>query len=240
MAKKNRGSSEDGELLKFRPQEEMRVTQTDPWRVLRIQGEVINGFDTLCRLGPSIAIFGSARTQKSEKYYKEAIQVARTLADSGLNIITGGGPGIMEAANYGASKGKAMSVGCSIELPFETAPNPFQDISLTFHYFFVRKLMFVKYSIGFIIFPGGFGTIDELFEALTLIQTDTIQHFPIVLHGREYWKGLIDWIKSTMLEHKNISKKDLDLIRITDSPEEVSQYILSYCQKAGFIPKENE
>jgi len=229
------GINQDLELLQYKPQATADFTETDPWRVLRIQSEVINGFDSLSKLGSSIAIFGSARTSPQDKFYQDAVTVAEALANAGLNIITGGGPGIMEAANMGASRGKALSVGCNIELPFEQSPNPYQDICLSFHYFFVRKLMFVKYAIGFIIFPGGFGTLDELFESLTLSQTDKIQHFPIVLYGKAYWQGLLDWFTGTMLKYKNISESNMDLFYVTDSPEETAEYLLNYCYEKGYL-----
>lgn len=227
---------EDHELLRYRSKEESDFTQTDPWRVFRIQGEFIEGFDSLSKLGPSISIFGSARTKKDNRYWKEAEQIAEALSDAGLAIITGGGPGIMEAASFGGKKGKSLSVGCNIELPFEQKPNPYQDICLSFRYFFVRKMMFVKYSIGYVIMPGGFGTLDEFFEALTLSQTDKIDHFPIALHGKEYWQGLIDWIQNTLLANGSISKEDLDLFTITDSVDQTVDYILSYCRNHGYLP----
>lgn len=230
---------EDLELLRYRPKDAIDFTHTDPWRVLRIQGEFIEGFDALSKLGPCVAIFGSSRFSKKARYWKEACQVAEMLANSGLSVITGGGPGVMEAANYGAFMGKALSVGCNIELPFEQKPNPYQDISLSFRYFFVRKMMFVKYSVGFIIFPGGFGTLDELFESLTLSQTNKIEHFPIVLHGRRFWEGLIDWIRSSVLAGECISKSDLDLFTVTDTPEETANHVLQHCLKHGLIKVKN-
>jgi len=235
MAKDKQILHQDYELLKSHPQVTPNFTENDPWRVFRIQGEFVEGFDALSKLGPAISIFGSARLKKENKYWQEAAETARILADAGLAIITGGGPGIMEAANYGAAQGKGLSVGCNIELPFEQKPNPYQDICLSFRYFFVRKMMFVKYSLGYIIFPGGFGTLDEFFEALTLSQTNKIDHFPIALHGNEYWQGLLDWSKNTQLAAGCISQSDLDLFKITDSPQETVEYILGNCRGREFL-----
>ena len=184
-------------------------------------GEFVEGFDELASLTRGISIFGSARTPASDPYYKLAQETAALLAREGYAVITGGGPGVMEAANRGAFEAGGLSVGCNIELPFEQGANPYQTRSLTFRYFFVRKMMFVKYSLGFIIFPGGFGTLDELFEALTLIQTRKIRNFPVVLFGTKYWQGLMDWIRNTALEEGKISLQDLKLLHLTDSPAEV-------------------
>jgi uncharacterized protein (TIGR00730 family) len=234
----DRPRHEDFELLQT-PLKKENFTDSDPWRVFRILGEFVQGFDTLSKLDASVAIFGSARLPKENKYWQAAAQTAEILARHGLSIITGGGPGIMEAANFGASKVKGKSVGCNIELPYEQKPNPYQDISLSFHYFFVRKMMFVKYSLGFIIFPGGFGTLDELFEALTLIQTDKIAHFPIALYGREYWAGLLDWLRQVQVPAGCISASDLDLFQLTDSPEETVDYIIGECKAMGFLKEGN-
>ncbi len=225
---------EDYELLKTPVQKE-DFTSTDPWRVFRILGEFVQGFDTLSKLDASVAIFGSARLTKENRYWQEAARTAEILAGHGLSVITGGGPGIMEAANYGASRVKGKSVGCNIELPFEQKPNPYQDISLSFHYFFVRKMMFVKYSLGFIIFPGGFGTLDELFEALTLSQTDKIPHFPIALYGSEYWEGLLKWAREVQLPAGCISASDFELFRLTNTPEETVDFIIEKCKAQGFL-----
>ncbi|MBN1524546.1 MAG: TIGR00730 family Rossman fold protein [Spirochaetales bacterium] len=227
---------EDYELLKITKKRD-EFTTSDPWRVFRIQGEFVEGFDALSKLGNAIAIFGSARLKPETRYYNEAVKTAEMFAEKGLAVITGGGPGIMEAANKGAqqSKNKNLSVGCNIELPFEQEPNPYQDISLSFRYFFVRKMMFVKYSLGFIIFPGGFGTLDEFFESLTLSQCNKIPHFPIALHGKEYWEGLLDWIKNTQLKQGCISETDLDLFQVTDSPEETVDFIMGKCREQGFL-----
>src|SRR6266702_3338599 len=184
-------------------------TYTDPWRVLRIMSEFVNGFDALAHIPPSVAIFGSARTKPDDPMYTLAVKTARLLDKAGFGIITGGGPGIMEAANKGAQEGGNLSIGCNIELPFEQEHNSYLDIALDFRYFFVRKTMFVKYAEAFVIFPGGFGTMDELFEALTLIQTKKVSHFPVILYGSAYWSGLIHWIRETMLLEKNIGPADL-------------------------------
>lgn len=200
-------------------------THTDPWRVLRIMGEFVEGFDTLAHICPAVSIFGSARVPPEDPAYQAARETARQLATNGFSIITGGGPGIMEAANWGAVEGGGRSVGCNIELPHEQAMNAYVQVAINFRYFFVRKTMFVKYAEGFVIFPGGFGTMDELFEALTLIQTGKVQHFPILLFGTAYWSSLLDWIKATMLAEGKISPADFDLIRVTDSPEEICSVI---------------
>lgn len=199
--------------------EDLKTSET--WRVFRIQSELVEGFETLHDLGPAVTIFGSARLSQENKYYEDAVSLAKMLADDGFAIITGGGPGIMEGANKGAKKGKAHSVGLNIEIPAEQEPNRYHDISLSFRYFFIRKLMFIKYAIAFIIFPGGFGTMDELFEALTLSQTKRIQSFPIILYGSEYWKGLMDWMKNTLVPNGTIAREDFALFSLVDTPEEV-------------------
>lgn len=211
-------------------QEGDNFTDTDPWRVMRVMSEFVQGFDALAELGPAITIFGSARTKPDHPQYKQAIEVARLLGEAGFNIITGGGPGIMQAGNEGAKKAETLSVGLNIELPFEQHLNPFVDISVDYRYFFVRKTMLVKYAQGFVIFPGGFGTMDELFESLTLIQTGKIENFPVVLFDSSYWGGLISWLKQTMLAEGKISPADLDLLMVTDSPEEARDLIVS-CYK---------
>ncbi len=193
---------------------------TDPWRVLRIQAEFVEGFGSLAELGPAIAVFGSARTRPEHPHYGQAEECGRKLAEAGFAVITGGGPGTMEAANKGASQAGGVSVGLGIELPFETGLNPWVDLGVNFRYFFARKTMFVKYSQGFIALPGGIGTLDELFEALTLVQTGKKTVFPIVLVGTAYWKGMLDWMRDTMLADGKISPKDLDLVTLTDSIEE--------------------
>lgn len=193
----------------------------DAWRVFRIMGEFVAGFDALSRIGPAVSIFGSARTLPSDPRYEACRMTARRLGEAGFSIITGGGPGMMEAANLGARDAGALSIGCNIELPFEQGMNPHVDLGIDFRYFFVRKTMFVKYAQGFVIFPGGFGTMDELFEALTLIQTEKVRNFPVVLFDRRYWEGLLAWLQDTMAEDGKISRHDLDLLRLTDDPDEV-------------------
>ena len=194
---------------------------SEAWRVFRIQAELIDGIETLVNLGPAISIFGSARLPESSPYYQDAMTVARDLSKAEFAVISGGGPSIMEAANKGAFGQGGLAVGLNIALPHEQYPNPNQDISLTFRYFFVRKLMFVKSSMGYVVFPGGFGTLDEFFEALTLIQTQKIREFPVILYGSKFWKGLIDWLKDQVLTTGCIDEEDLLLFHIVDSPEEV-------------------
>ena len=195
-------------------------TRTDPWRVMRIQSEFIEGFDTLAGIDQGVTVFGSARTAPDDPMYQAAEEVGRLLAEAGFAVITGAGPGVMEAANKGCKKGGGHSVGCNIELPFEQGNNPYVDTLVNFRYFFVRKTMFIKYSVAFIIFPGGFGTLDELFEALTLIQTGKIYQFPVILFGRHYWAGLIRWIQTRLLAERKISPGDVDLMLLTDDPRE--------------------
>ncbi len=201
-------------------------TRTDPWRVMRITGEFIEGFDNLAHVRKGVSIFGSARTDPDDPQYQAAREVARLLAEAGFAIITGAGPGIMEAANRGAKEGGGPSIGCNIELPFEQGANPYVDTLVNFRYFFVRKTMFIKYSNAFIIFPGGFGTLDEAFEALTLIQTGKIYQFPVIMFGRHYWAGLIRWIQSRVLSEGKISPGDLDLILLTDDPNEAARAVI--------------
>jgi len=227
---------EDLELLRTPlKKEQPDFTAKDPWRALRILGEVVEGFDALHDINGSVAFFGSARTQEDDPYYQAAQKTARLLAEKGFPIITGGGPGIMEAANRGAQEGKGVSVGCNIQLPFEQTPNPYQDITLDFRYFFVRKLMFIKYSTAFVIFPGGFGTLDELFEALTLVQTDKIKHFPIVLYNEDYWKAMIQFFYDNLLKEENISPEDMTLIKVCNSPEEIVEYVVEFCTRNNNI-----
>jgi uncharacterized protein (TIGR00730 family) len=203
------------------------IKTNDSWAIFKIMGEFVNGFEKMSVIGPCVTVFGSARTKPGEVYYELAVTIAKKVAEAGYGIITGGGPGIMEAGNKGAHLAGGTSVGLNIELPFEQHDNPYidNDKSLDFDYFFVRKVMFVKYSQGFVVMPGGFGTLDELFEAITLIQTNKIGRFPIILVGSEFWAGLMDWIKKNVLEAKNISPEDLDLIKIADSAEEVVEII---------------
>lgn len=200
-------------------------TITDPWRVLRIMSEFVNGFDALAHIPASVTIFGSARIKAGDPIYEAAVETARLLAKAGFGIITGGGPGIMEAGNKGAQDGGNLSIGCNIELPFEQTSNPYLDVSLDFNYFFVRKTMFIKYSSAFIIFPGGFGTMDELFEALTLIQTHKVSHFPVILYDSKYWSGLVNWMHDTMLTQGMVSPQDMDLLQISDDPEEICKMV---------------
>ncbi len=214
-------------------------TLTDPWRVFRIMSEFVNGFDALAHIPPSVTIFGSARTRPDDPTYASAVETARLLARAGFGIITGGGPGIMEAANKGAQEGGNLSIGCNIELPFEQGANQYLDISLDFRYFFVRKTMFIKYSNAFIIFPGGFGTMDELFEALTLIQTRKVSHFPVILYDSKYWSGLVNWIRETMLMGEKISAPDLKLLRISDDPEEICRIVRESYHESYQLEKEN-
>jgi uncharacterized protein (TIGR00730 family) len=200
----------------------------ETWRVFRIMSEFVEGFETLKDLGPAVTIFGSARTKRDDGAYKTALKVAEMLARRGFAIISGGGPGIMEAANRGARRGKGVSVGLNIQLPSEQKPNRYQDKSLTFRHFFARKVMFVKYASGYVIMPGGFGTLDEFFESLTLIQTGKIRRFPVVLMGRKYWEGLVRWMEQTLIEEGTISAGDLNLFFLTDSPEDAVEYILKF------------
>ena len=224
----NRGlpskATQDEQLLESPRADEF--THTDPWRVFRIMGEFVEGFDELATLNRGISIFGSARSKPNDPDYKAAQETAALLVAEGFAVITGGGPGIMEAANKGAFEAGGLSVGCNIELPFEQRPNAYLTKSLTFKYFFVRKMMFVKYSLGFIIFPGGFGTFDELFEALTLIQTKKIRNFPVILFGSSYWRGLLNWLRDTVMAQGKISGIDFDMIQVTDSPAEVVEIVL--------------
>ena len=215
----------DDEVLLRSPEPEDEYKTSDSWRVFRIMGEFVGGFDDLATITRGISIFGSARTSVDDPMYEAARETAKLLAENGFEIITGGGPGIMEAANRGAFEAGKVSVGCNIELPFEQQPNPYQTRSLSFKYFFVRKTMFIKYSNAYVIFPGGFGTMDELFEALTLIQTRKIRNFPVVLFGSQYWQGLLQWITSMMLNEGNINEVDLGLMYLTDSPKDAVEFL---------------
>ncbi|MCU1289834.1 MAG: Cytokinin riboside 5-monophosphate phosphoribohydrolase [Acidobacteria bacterium] len=216
----------DDEILLRSPVPEDDYKTSDSWRVFRIMGEFVGGFDSLATITKGVSVFGSARTPESDPNYKAARETGKLLAEAGFEVITGGGPGIMEAANRGAFEAGKMSVGCNIELPFEQSPNPYQKKSLTFKYFFVRKTMFIKYSNAYVIFPGGYGTLDELFEALTLIQTRKIRNFPVVLFNSQYWRGMLSWLTSTMLNEKNINPEDLGLIHLTDSPKDAVDFIV--------------
>lgn len=232
--------TEDEQLLAPPPPQQVLFTQTDPWRVMRIMGEFVAGFDELAELGPAVSIFGSARVKSDTPQYQAAVDVARLLGEAGFAIITGGGPGIMEAGNRGAQEIGTQSIGLNIELPFEQGSNPFVEVAVNFRYFFVRKTMFVKYAQAFVIFPGGFGTLDELFEALTLIQTQKVQNFPVILFGSAYWQGLIDWLRSTMLAEGKISAADLDLLIVTDSPQEVRDLIVRSTQGQSWRTEQEE
>jgi uncharacterized protein (TIGR00730 family) len=220
--------TEDEQLLESPPQQppEQIFLKSDSWRVLRIMGEFVWGFDNLADVSDGVTIFGSARTKLNDPYYEKAVETARLLARAGIPVITGGGPGIMEAANRGAMEGGGMSIGCNIELPFEQGSNAFLTRSLNFKFFFVRKTMFVKYATAFIVFPGGYGTLDELFEALTLIQTGKVKHFPVILFGREYWSGLVDWLTKTVAAERKINPADLHLFQVTDDPAEAVAYVV--------------
>lgn len=234
-SKQNKARSTQDEQLFASPDPAIApFKNTDPWRVLRIQAEFVEGFDRLAELGPAVTLFGSARTKPDNPFYQATVETAKLLAEAGLSVITGGGPGVMEAGNKGASEANGVSVGLGIELPFEQGVNEYANIAINFHYFFVRKTMFMKYAQAFVIFPGGFGTMDELFEALTLIQTRKVQNFPIILFGSDYWNGLLDWLRSTMLDYGNISAADLDLMVVSDSPQEVCDLIVTAMAEGGW------
>jgi uncharacterized protein (TIGR00730 family) len=227
--------TEDQRLLTI-PLDDNEVEQrksSDSWRVLRIMGEFTWGFENLQDVAGGVSVFGSARTPPSDPMYVAAVETAKLLAEAGVPVITGGGPGIMEAANKGAFEAGGVSIGCNIELPEEQYANPYLTHSLDFKFFFVRKMMFVKYAFGFVVFPGGFGTLDELFEALTLIQTEKVQDFPVVLFGSSYWNGCVDWIKDQMLKGEKISAEDMNLFSVTDDPAEVVQIIVESRRRMG-------
>ena len=214
-------------------QDGTHFTHTDPWRVLRIQSEFVEGFGTLSELGPAVSVFGSARSLPGSRWYKTAEEVGRLLSGAGLAVITGGGPGSMEAANKGAVEASGVSVGLGIELPFETGLNDWVDLGINFRYFFVRKTMFVKYAQGFIVLPGGFGTLDELFEAMTLVQTQKVTSFPIVLIGTDFWAPLLDWVRGSLLAEGMISEKDLNLLHLVDDPAEAVSLVVA--DSAGHV-----
>src|ERR1700686_180727 len=222
--------NEDRKLLE-RPEGAPEFLESDPWRVLRIQAEFVAGFDALATVGPAVTFFGSARVRPPDPMYDAARALAAELAPRGFAIITGGGPGTMEAANRGAREGRGLSVGLNIELPFEQGLNEYVNLGIEFHYFFVRKTMFVKYAEAFVIFPGGFGTMDELFEALTLIQTGKIVHFPVIMFGSAYWAGLQQWIRDRVLAEGKISAEDLDLMVVTDDIQEAADIVQRYYQR---------
>ena len=210
----------------------------DSWAIFKIMGEFVNGYEKMSRIGPCVSIFGSARTKPDHKYSKLAQSIAKRITESGYGVITGGGPGIMEAGNKGAHLAGGTSVGLNITLPFEQHDNPYidKDKSIDFDYFFVRKVMFVKYSQGFVVMPGGFGTLDEFFEAFTLIQTKKIDQFPLILVGRSFWSGLMDWVKNTLLEEGNISPKDLEMVHVVDTEDEVLTILNTFYNKNNFSP----
>jgi len=217
-------STEDERLLES--VEDLRTIGKDAWRVFRIMGEFVEGFEDMSEIGPAVSIFGSARVRSGDSMYGQCVDTARRLGEAGFAIITGGGPGIMEAANKGARRAGTTSVGCNIELPFEQKANAYLDVSIDFRYFFVRKTMFVKYATAFVIFPGGYGTMDELFEALTLIQTNKVRDFPVVLFGSDDWSGLLEWMRGTMAAEGKIAPADLDLVFVTDDPAEATEHIV--------------
>ena len=234
-------NSEEKIRKAFQNKDWSQIKATDSWQIFRIMSEFVDGFERMARIGPCVSIFGSARTKTDNPYYILAEEIAYKLTLEGYGVITGGGPGIMEAANKGAKRGNGKSVGLNIELPFEQKPNDFidRDKSIDFHYFFVRKTIFLKYSQGFIALPGGFGTLDELFEALTLVQTMKIGEFPIVLVGKKYWKGLLDWVKSTMMEQEhNVNEEDLKRLHIVDTADEavkvITEFYAKYLLKPNF------
>lgn len=222
----------------FKPKTWNEIKTNDSWTIFRVMSEFVNGFEIMARIGPCVSIFGSARIKPDNKYYKLTEQIAYKLTGMGFGIITGGGPGIMEAANKGAYFGGGTSCGMNIELPHEQNSNPFidKDKNVYFDHFFVRKVMFVKYAQAFVVMPGGFGTLDELFEAITLIQTRKSTSYPIILVGTEYWGGLLEWVKDRMLSEGMISQEDLDLVKLVDTPDEVTEAISAFYQKSGFTP----
>jgi uncharacterized protein (TIGR00730 family) len=226
-------TTEDEKLLGGHRVERPAFLETDTWRALRILSEFVEGFEALAGVGAAVAVFGSARTPEGHPTYEQARRIGAELAKAGFAVITGGGPGAMEAANRGAHEAGGLSIGCNIELPREQHQNPYVDLSVEFHYFFARKTMFVKYADAFVIMPGGFGTLDELFESLTLIQTGKIRNFPVVLIGHAYWDGLIAWMRDVQLPAGAISQADLDLLRVTDDPREAAEIIAAYAQANG-------
>jgi uncharacterized protein (TIGR00730 family) len=224
---------EDKQLLRPGPVADTTFLETDPWRALRIMGEFVEGFDALAHLGPAVSLFGSARTPRSHPMYRQAEVVGAGLARAGFAVITGGGPGIMEAANKGCRDAGGLSVGLNIELPHEQEVNEYVDLAVAFRYFFARKTMFVKYAQGFVNFPGGYGTLDELFEALTLVQTGKIEQFPVVLFGREFWSGMIDWLRDRVVGGGNVAPDDLDIFTLTDDPDEVVETLARMREASG-------
>lgn len=211
----------------------VEFTKEDPWRIFRIMAEFVDSFETMSRIGPAVTVFGSSRARHTDPYYRKAVRLSRGLAKKGIAVITGGGPGIMEAANRGAAQGRGKSVGLNIELPREQKPNRYANIPIHFHYFFARKVCFVKYSMGFIFMPGGYGTLDEFFEVLTLVQTHRISRFPIILFGKEYWRGLLDWLKNAVEQPGFINPEELGLATVVEEPQEAIDLILDYLQRIG-------
>ncbi|MBB1138926.1 TIGR00730 family Rossman fold protein [Myroides sp. WP-1] len=237
--KENLGNEEEKIQEKFKQKSWTEIKTNDSWGIFKIMSEFVNGYEKMGRIGPCISIFGSARTKKEDPYYKLAEEIAFKVSKAGYGVITGGGPGIMEAGNKGAHLGKGVSVGLNIELPFEQHFNPYidNDKNIQFDYFFVRKVMFVKYSQGFVVMPGGFGTLDELFEAITLIQTKKIAKFPIILVGTDFWGGMLDWIKNVLLaKYSNISPEDMNLIQLVDTADEVVERIDAFYKKYTLKP----
>jgi uncharacterized protein (TIGR00730 family) len=239
MAMQDYNSEDERIHEKFKHKNWNEIRSNDSWAIFKIMSEFVNGYESMGRIGPCVSVFGSARTKPDNKYYIQAEEVAYKISKAGYGVITGGGPGIMEAGNKGAYLGGGISVGLNIELPFEQHYNPYidKDKNLNFDYFFVRKVMFVKYSQGFVVMPGGFGTLDELFEALTLIQTKKIGKFPIILVGKSYWSGLLDWIKNTLIdEEKNANVEDLNLIKVVDTADEVVEVLNNFYKKYNLSP----
>jgi uncharacterized protein (TIGR00730 family) len=222
------GATEDAALLQRR---DASFVEGDPWRVLRILSEFVEGFGALAAIPPAVSLFGSARITREDPMYEQARTVGRKLAEAGFAVITGGGPGVMEAANRGCREGGGLSIGCNIELPFEQDTNQYVDLAIDFRYFFVRKTMFVKYAEGFVVFPGGYGTLDELFEALTLIQTGKVHHFPVALFGSGYWDGLLQWLERRVLEDGMVAPADLKLFKVVDDPDQVIEHITSVIRR---------
>ena len=212
----------------------------ESWKIFQIMAEFVEGFERLARIKPSVSIFGSARTDPDHPYYRLAEDIARALSDAGFSVVSGGGPGIMEAANKGAYAGKSASIGLNIQLPHEQSGNPYQDISLSFRHFFSRKVMFVKYAAAYVVLPGGFGTLDELAEILTLVQTGKTRRIPIILVHAPFWNGLLEWFKTTLVEEKTIDPEDLDLIQVLDKPQQVVDAIFSHYEHRGFEPSAQE
>ncbi len=235
VLRRSQAKTEQSDAYLLDTREDQDFTHSDPWRVLRIQSEFVEGFGALAGLGPAISVFGSARTPRGSERYVQAEKIGGLIAAAGVAVITGGGPGAMEAANKGAVASGGISVGLGIELPFETGLNEWVDLGINFRYFFARKTMFVKYSQGFIVLPGGYGTLDELFEALTLVQTEKVTGFPIVLVGISYWTPLLEWLRNTVAEGGAISVSDLDLIRVTDDIEEAVDIVVNSARPNGFV-----